>query len=124
MATKCYLKHFWASNLYNLYLFNHGIASPVKHLNPINHSHTKGLSNALCTDLGGYAGDAMKSTAKGQPALPMELPPALTTMGEPWPMADCEWSFAGFGEVFDYLRGNRKLEIPPEYRAVIPRKIG
>ncbi|CAL1151064.1 unnamed protein product [Cladocopium goreaui] len=68
--------------------------------------------------------DAMKSTAKGQPALPMELPPALTTMGEPWPMADCEWSFAGFGEVFDYLRGNRKLEIPPEYRAVIPRKIG
>ena len=68
--------------------------------------------------------DAMKSTAKGQPALPMELPPALTTMGEPWPMADCEWSFAGFGEVFGYLRGNRKLEIPPEYQAVIPRKIG
>lgn len=56
MATKCYLKHFWASDLYNLYLFNHGIASPVKYLNPINHSHTKGLSNALCTDLGGYAG--------------------------------------------------------------------
>lgn len=68
----------------------------------------------------------MKATCQGQPLLPMSVPSVLDTIGSPWPMrdSDCEWHYAGFAEVFQYLRGNKKLEIPPEFRAITPRSIG
>ena len=67
----------------------------------------------------------MKSTARGQPALPMEVPSLLETLSAPWPATelDCEWDFASFREVFNYLRGNRKLQIPDEFRGIIPRAL-
>ena len=67
----------------------------------------------------------MKRTARGQPALPMEVPSLLETLSAPWPSTelDCECEFAGFGEVFNYLRGNRKLQIPDEFRGIIPKAL-
>lgn len=68
----------------------------------------------------------MKCSSRGQPEIPMDLPTALETMSAPWHGSDIDvpWKFAGFDEVFTYLRGNKKLDIPDEFRPVIPRTLG
>jgi hypothetical protein len=34
-----------------------------------------------------------------------------------------DWSFADLGEMFAYLRGNRHLIIPEEWRGTIPDRL-
>lgn len=66
----------------------------------------------------------MKATAKGQPQLPAVVPTALDCFQQ-WPSRDetGEWPFVGFGELLNYLRGSRKLRIPPEWRGIIPDRL-
>ena len=41
-----------------------------------------------------------------------------------WPEVNPgDWSFADFGEMFAYLRGNRHLIIPEEWRGTIPDRL-
>ena len=63
---------------------------------------------------------------RGRPQLPMDVPSALQIFQEDWipHSSSCEYSFAGFGSVFRYLRGNRKLRIPSEWRVTIPQRLG
>ena len=66
----------------------------------------------------------MKRSAKGMPELPAEVPTALQSF-QGWPGVDQvgEWHFAEFHHMFNYLRGNRKLSIPCEWRGVIPDRL-
>ena len=66
--------------------------------------------------------EEMKATSKGQPQLPEVVPSALSTMTElEWARPTSpDWLFAGFDELFRYLRGSKKLRIPSEWREVIP----
>lgn len=64
--------------------------------------------------------EPMKETAKGCPVAPVPTPKAVETFNQ-WPEVNPgDWSFADFGEMFAYLRGNRHLIIPEEWRGTIP----
>lgn len=69
--------------------------------------------------------DKMKSTALGAPELPAVVPTALEVFRE-WPQGNDseEWPFAHFDVMFNYLRGSRKLKIPPEWRGTIADSLG
>ena len=65
--------------------------------------------------------EEMKRTAKGMPQLPDVVPAALECFNE-WPSDEQigSYPFARVSQVFNYLRGNRKLKIPAEWRGSIP----
>ena len=65
--------------------------------------------------------EEMKRTAKGMPQLPDVVPAALECFNE-WPSDEQigSYPFARVSQVFNYLRGNRKLKIPPEWCGSIP----
>ena len=66
----------------------------------------------------------MKATAHGQPALANPLPTALETFTTmEWPTDDDIWGFVDFAQLFNYLRNNRSLRIPTEWRAVVPKNM-
>lgn len=69
---------------------------------------------------------SMKQSARGRPQLPMDVPSALQIFEKDWipHSSSCEYSFADFRSVFRYLRGNRKLRIPSEWRVIIPQRLG
>ena len=69
-----------------------------------------------------FSGGFEKSSC-GTPELPKVTPPALNMFSSPWHQDDREWQYANFAEVYNYLRGNRKLCIPPEWRGVIPSRL-
>ncbi|CAL1154504.1 unnamed protein product [Cladocopium goreaui] len=67
--------------------------------------------------------EPMKETAKGSPVAPVPTPKAVETFNQ-WPEVNpADWSFADFGEMFAYLRGNRHLIIPEEWRGTIPDRL-
>ena len=67
--------------------------------------------------------EPMKETAKGCPVAPVPTPKAVDTFNQ-WPEINPDdWSFADFGEMFVYLRGNRHLIIPEEWRGKIPDRL-
>ena len=66
----------------------------------------------------------LKESACGAPALPKLVPSALDCFRGPWFRDPREWQYVNFGEVYDYLRGSRKLEIPPNWRGIIPDRLG
>lgn len=62
----------------------------------------------------------MKQSVRGKPELPTPLPAALETWKLPWNSEGRLWSFTGLADVFEYLRGNKKLRIPPEWQPFVP----
>ncbi len=70
--------------------------------------------------------ESMKQSAKGKPQLPMDVPSALKTFREDWVShsSSCEYDFADLSSVYKYLRGNRNLRIPTEWRGTIPDRLG
>ena len=66
----------------------------------------------------------MKRTCCGQPRLPSVVPPALETFKN---MDWCEntelWEFAQLPQLFNYLRPNRVLKIPSEWKSVVPKSM-
>ncbi|CAL1161775.1 unnamed protein product [Cladocopium goreaui] len=68
--------------------------------------------------------ESMKATCKGAPALPSEVPDARDSFTQ-WPVVNSEdWQFSAMAEVFQYLRGNRHLDIPQQWRGIIPDRLG
>ena len=66
--------------------------------------------------------ELLKKSAEGQPEFPEVAPPALETFqsmtyGEALEL----WSFTNLHEVFCYIRGSTRLQIPPEWKPVVPR---
>jgi len=66
----------------------------------------------------------MKETASGCPRLPDEIPSAFETFNSSWDGPSDIWQYVDFSGLFTYLRGNRKLKIPSEWRVVIPNRLG
>ena len=67
--------------------------------------------------------EEMKANCAGQPRLEHPVPPAWKTLAMEWPVSEGMWDFADFQSVFTYLRGSKRLNIPPEFRPVIPHRI-
>ena len=68
--------------------------------------------------------ESMKATCKGAPALPSEVPDARDSFTQ-WPVVNSEdWQFSAMAEVFQYLWGNRHLDIPQQWRGIIPDRLG
>ena len=65
----------------------------------------------------------LKKSSCGTPKLPEVTPSAFTMFSSLWYRDDREWQYVNFAEVYNYLRGNRKLCIPPEWRGVIPSRL-
>ena len=66
----------------------------------------------------------MKSTCRGAPVVPEQVPDALVTFTQ-WPqVCQTDWQFVDFDELYTYLRGNKNLRIPPKWRGVIPNRLG
>ena len=65
----------------------------------------------------------MKESCAGQPQLPAVTPSVLETLGMEWHADSDLWNFVGFDELYKYLRGSKRLKIPPEFRPFIPDKI-
>ena len=65
----------------------------------------------------------MKRTRRGQPQLPSELPPALVSLQRLQPADSNIWRHVGFTDVYNYLRRNKKLQIPPQWRDVVPARM-
>ena len=64
----------------------------------------------------------LKATAHGQPEVPKVLPSAVETfVSMQYGSQDDMWSFADLGEVFIYLRGGKRLVVPPEWKDLVPR---
>ena len=42
----------------------------------------------------------------------------------PWVRDSRDWQYIAFGEVYNCLRGSRKLKIPPNWWGVIPDRLG
>ena len=63
----------------------------------------------------------LKSTRLGQPQLPDKLPAAIDTFKK-LEMSDHNvWRHMDLSSVYTYLRNNRKLKIPAEWRAFVPK---
>lgn len=68
--------------------------------------------------------ESMKASCKGLPEIPPELPPAVVTFTElEWETSDV-WMFVDLGSVYEYLRGNKNLKIPTEWRPFVPKSLG
>ena len=66
--------------------------------------------------------EAMKASTHGQPALPNPLPTAFETFTTmKWSTDDDIWGFVDFAQLFNYIRNNRSLRIPSEWKAVVPK---
>lgn len=67
--------------------------------------------------------DELKNTCQGCPKLPEKLPEALDSFCK-MPKADPSiWGMARLPEVFSYLRGSKRLRIPPDWRPFVPLSI-
>ena len=65
----------------------------------------------------------MKSTCRGAPVPPEQVPDAVVTFTQ-WPqVCQTDWQFIDFDELYTYLRGNKNLQIPPKWRGVIPNRL-
>lgn len=68
--------------------------------------------------------DDMKATAAGRPVPPVDVPSALQSFSQ-WPeMIPGDWQFVDLAELYNYLRGNRNLQIPQQWRGTIPDRLG
>jgi len=69
--------------------------------------------------------EEMKATAAGCPSVPAEIPEALRCITE-WSekVSSEDWQFADFAALYQYLRGNRHLQIPQTWRGTIPDRLG
>ena len=68
--------------------------------------------------------ERMKSTCKGQPEIPAgQTPVAIEVMELEWECDPELWSFVDFSEIFTYLRGSKRLNIPDSWKHIIPRKL-
>ena len=68
--------------------------------------------------------ELMKKTRLGQPELPAVLPDALETFGNLQVADPLVWRKVNLPSVYNYLRRNKKLNIPVEWQHVMPKKIG
>lgn len=67
--------------------------------------------------------EPMKASTSGLPELPENLPPAISTFTEAaWEESDV-WMFVDLPQVYKYLRGNRNLQIPEEWRPFVPSQL-
>ena len=66
----------------------------------------------------------LKESACGTPPLPKLVPAALDCFTGKWVRDSRDWRYIDFGEVYNYLRGSRKLQIPPNWRGIIPDRLG
>lgn len=68
--------------------------------------------------------DSLTTSARGRAILPTEVPNAMTSF-ENMPDSETDvygaFRFADLMEVFNYLRRNKHLEIPKEWRHLIPK---
>ena len=56
--------------------------------------------------------EEMKASSRGQPELGDAVPPAMTTLAMEWTSDHELWEFVEFDQVFTYLRGSKRLNIP------------
>lgn len=78
------------------------------------------FAQALC-----HLIEDIKRNCRGQPQhVGGQTPTALSVMQSEWSSESHLWSFVNFAEIFNYLRGSTKLQIPHEWRSIIPKKLG
>ena len=66
--------------------------------------------------------ELLKDTAEGCPTFPESIPSALESFEAMEYGQEAElWSFVNLEEVFEYLRGCKRLQVPPEWKRVVPR---
>ena len=66
--------------------------------------------------------DSLKASCRGQPLLPDILPPATETFRLMSYNQDAQlWSNLELSSVFTYLRGSKKLQIPSQWKDLVPR---
>ena len=70
--------------------------------------------------------ETMKASCQGQPEAPEKVPSALETFQMDWAttLDDELWQFTGIGDLFTYLRKNKKLQIPSEWKPFVPKTVG
>ena len=65
--------------------------------------------------------EKLKEGCRARISTPDVVQPAIETFQEmSYGSAPELWAFAGLADVFCYLRGGKKLELPQEWRSVIP----
>ena len=69
--------------------------------------------------------DEMRHTSFGQPEAPARVPTALETFQMEWDsnMNDEYWQFAGIEDLYKYFRKNKRLRIPDEWKALVPKSL-
>lgn len=68
--------------------------------------------------------EQQKATCKGQPLLPESgVPPAFYTIQTEWVSDDELWQFVDFKQLFTYLRGSKRLNMPIIWRTIIPDRL-
>ena len=66
----------------------------------------------------------MKRSCYGQPKLPEVIPAASETFASmSWGTDQDLWSFANLASVFKYLRGGEALNIPVDWRPLVPKRL-
>lgn len=68
--------------------------------------------------------EEMKQAARGQPELPATRLPAHVLFTSPgWEESPELWKFAEFPKLFNYLRCCKDLQIPLEWKGLVPSKM-
>ena len=63
----------------------------------------------------------LKKYREAFPKVPESFSSGVETVQSlPWDFGRAEFSFAALPEVYNYLRGGKRLEIPDSWRAVLP----
>ena len=66
--------------------------------------------------------EGLRSNKFGVPFDGREFPPAIETFQQ-LGRSELDWSHCGLAELYAYLRGGKHLQIPPEWRPLVPYEI-
>lgn len=83
---------------------------------PMPRIYTPRFARAMCDLV-----EDLKATCKGQPKTTGDLPSAFETMQMEWVSDMDMWQFVDFKEIYSYLRGSKRLQIPDMWRPLIPK---
>lgn len=65
----------------------------------------------------------LKATCQGKPATPEVIPSAITSYQKLECADPSVWQHAGLASVYNYLRKHKRLQIPNEWKHLIPKKL-
>ena len=85
---------------------------------PMPRIYTPRFARAMCDLV-----EDLKATCRGQPKIIGHPPTAFETMQMDWVSDSDMWQFVDFQEIYSYLRGSKRLQIPDMWRPLVPKKL-